>query len=103
MQIVKQMSLKSKKYLITTEKHEVIEIHQRQYSIHKYCPQCKQLVEMLTLDAITSATGKSTRELFQLVENHSLHSLETERGHLLICRESLEAIMRDKIRNKINE
>lgn len=86
------MSLKSKKYLITTEKHEVIEVRHNKSFQFKYCAQCEQQVEMMPLDAITCETGKSTRELFQLVENNSLHFIETERGYMLICRKSLTEI-----------
>lgn len=86
------MSAKTKKYLITTEKHEVIAIHQKPQSFRKYCPECQKEVEMLRLDDITSQTGKSTRELFQLIENNLIHSIETESGHLLICLNSLQEI-----------
>ena len=95
------MSVKAKKYLITTERHEVIKIRRSNLFQFKYCAKCEQQVELMTLDAITSETGKSTRELFQLAENHLLHSLESNSGHLLICRKSLTEI--GIIKEKINE
>lgn len=94
------MSTKKKKYLVTTRKQEVLKIQHKSSAFFKYCPKCERQVEMLTLDVITFHTGKSTRELFRLIESHSLHSIETERGHLLVCGNSLEAINRNKLLDK---
>lgn len=94
------MSTKKKKYLITTRKQEVLKIQKKTGAFFKFCPECEKQVEMLTLDVITFHTGKSTRELFRLIESHLLHSIETERGHLLVCGNSLEAINREKLLDK---
>ena len=82
---------KTKKYLITTEKREVIVIHRGNHDkkISGFCAVCQTDVELLTLDAITTQTGKSTRVLFQLIENNLIHSIETGSGHLMICQNSL--------------
>jgi hypothetical protein len=93
------MSLNRKKYLITTEKYEVT-IVQRTQVLYKYCAECKTNVEMLMLDAVTSTTGKRTREVFQLIEHHLVHSIETESGHLVVCRNSLKTIDTQKIIEK---
>lgn len=58
--------------------------------MYGFCPECGKEVEMLTLDAATTNTGKRTCELVQLIENDSIHSIETESGHLLICLNSLQ-------------
>jgi hypothetical protein len=89
MKIVKQMSAKTKKYLIITQKREVVAIQQKPQFLRRYCERCEQQVEMMTLDTITFKTGKSTRQLFQMIENNLLHSIETGRGHLMICLNSL--------------
>jgi hypothetical protein len=88
--IVKQMSEKAKKYLITVESHEVF-ILRRNKTFRGFCTICNADVEMLRLDAITTETSTTTRELFRLIENHVLHSIEAESGHLWVCRNSLEA------------
>lgn len=93
------MSLKKKKYLITTRKQEVLRVQKNPATFFKFCPECEKQVEMLTLDVITFHTGKSTRELFRLIENHSLHSIETERGHLLVCGNSLIGLTEKKLRS----
>lgn len=94
------MPLKSKKYLVTTEKYEVVKIQQNHSFLSKYCLKCKQQVEMLTIDATTSKTGKSNREIFQLTEKQILHFIEVESGQLLICRKSLTETGITKERNK---
>jgi hypothetical protein len=88
------MNKKSKKYLITAESHEVF-IFRKNKSARGFCTECKAEVEMLTLDATTTQHGTPTRELLRLIENNLLHSFETKSGHLLICRNSLEAKQKD--------
>jgi hypothetical protein len=87
--IVNQMDEKSKKYLITIESHEVF-ILRRNKTFRGYCARCETEVEMLKLDAITSEMKTTTRELFRLIEKNLVHSTESESGHLLVCRNSLE-------------
>lgn len=94
------MSTKLKKYLITTRKQETLKLQAKGAGFFKYCEKCNQQVEMLTLDSITFHTGKSTRELFRLIEDHLLHSIETERGHLLVCQKSLEMFSGKKLLDK---
>jgi hypothetical protein len=91
------MSNKKKKYLITTQQREIVVVHKKSAAFFKYCECCQEKVEMLTLDAITFQTGMRTREIFRLIENQSLHSIETERGHLLVCRNSLRVMDEQKL------
>jgi hypothetical protein len=100
LQIVKQMSNKTKKFLITTQQREVTAVHKKPAAFFKYCECCQEKVEMMTLDAITFQTGMRTREIFRLIENESLHSCETERGHLLVCINSLQNLDNSKLERK---
>jgi hypothetical protein len=85
------MSAKSKKILITTESRERLIVRQiENQTFRGFCSECRKEVEMLTLDAVTSETGMRTRELLRLIENNSVHSTESESGHLLICLNSLK-------------
>jgi hypothetical protein len=89
--IVNQMTEKSKKYLITAESREIyIFRRNKEKAARRFCADCKAEVEMLTLDAITTETKTPTREIFRLIEYNLVHSFETESGHLLVCRNSLE-------------
>ena len=91
------MSAKTKKYLITTEKHEFFVIRGNQdKTTSGFCAVCQATVELLTLDAITTQTGTSTRVLFQLIESNLIHTIETASGHLLICRNSLTGFENQK-------
>ncbi len=45
--------------------------------------------EMLTADAAVTCSGRSSREIFRLIEAGLLHSVETDTGHVLICSVSL--------------
>ncbi len=92
---------KSKKYLITAESHEIF-VFRKNKSARGFCAECETEVEMLTLDATTTQTGTPTRELLRLIENNLLHSFETESGHLLVCRNSLETRQEVK-NNKLEE
>jgi hypothetical protein len=85
------MPEKAKKYLITAESHELYILRKsKKKSLRGYCVECGTEVEMLTLDEITTQTKTPTRELFRMIEQNSVHSIEPESGHLLICRNSLE-------------
>lgn len=93
-----------KKIFDHTESREIfIRRRNRNKKICGFCPECQKEVEILTLDEVTSNTGKRTRELFRMVENNSLHSIETSAGRLLVCRNSLETQERKYPLIKTNE
>jgi hypothetical protein len=88
------MASKSKKYLITSESHEILIVrYNSQPTIRGFCFECQREVEMLTLDSITTQTGRRTRELLPLIEKKLIHSIEAESGHLLICYQSLNEVI----------
>ena len=80
----------SKKYIVTTENSEIFILRR---NIHKpsrgHCAECGTEVEMLTLDEVSAQTEIGTRELFRMIENNSLHSIETPNGQLLVCINSI--------------
>ncbi len=95
------MVSKTKKYLITTESHEIFVVRRKgNRTIRGFCSECQTEVGLLTLDDVTTMTGKSMRELFGLIENGSIHSIETATGHLLVCLESLSHLDNSKILEK---
>ncbi len=84
------MHAKSKKILITTETHELFILRKnRREAIHEFCPKCESKVELMSIDTAVSFAQKGTRQLFELIESGSAHSIETTTGHLLICKNSL--------------
>lgn len=83
------MTKKTKKYLITTETHEIFIVRNGRETIRGFCRECAAEVEMLNFDAAVTVSGKPAREVFGLIASGAFHSLETASGHLLICRNSL--------------
>lgn len=83
------MPKKVKRYLITTETHEIFVVRRERAGIRGFCRECGKTVEMHDLDAAVGLTGKTARQIFYAIENGAIHSLETTQGHLLVCRESL--------------
>lgn len=83
------MAKKIKKYLITTEEHEIFIVRNGHEKILGFCFECQAEVEFVNLDSAVSLSGIRTREIFHLSEKGKIHSLETKTGHWLICRESL--------------
>jgi hypothetical protein len=74
---------------ITIETHEVIVIRHRSKFPKPSCVKCGAQAVLLTLDEATVVFRRTTRELCRLVEEGKIHFIETARGSLLVCPESL--------------
>ena len=74
---------------ITIETHEVIVIRHRGKIPKPSCVKCGAQAVLLTLDEATVLFKRTTRELCRLVEEGRVHFIETARGSLLVCPESL--------------
>ena len=80
----------AKKILITTESHETFILRMgSKKRAFGHCAQCKREVEILSIDQAVSVSGIRTNELIRKVNANEIHGLETDSGHILICRESL--------------
>ena len=77
---------------ITIETHEVMVIRRQGNYQKSSCTECGEQATMLTLDEATTVFGISTLKLVQFVERGNLHFMETVKGTLLLCSESLSAI-----------
>lgn len=84
------MPPKAKKYLITTETHEIFVVRAGSRPVRADCLECAREVEMLNLDAAVTSSKIPAFAIFRLIEDGRLHALETSAGHLLICRNSLK-------------
>ena len=89
--IVNQKMPSTKKILITTETHEQFILRviggKRAFG---FCRECGRETELLTIDQAVSSSGIRSVQLIHLAESGSIHSLETDRGHLLFCSDSLD-------------
>lgn len=81
---------------ITIETHEVMVIRRQGSYPQSHCRRCGEQATMLSLDEATALSNISTRKLFRLVEDGKLHFIETPKGTLLICSESLAAASPDQ-------
>jgi hypothetical protein len=68
--IVKQMSPKSRKILITTESREIFIVRTNDKSfVSGFCGDCAKEVELLNLDSAVSFTEKSARQLIVEIQS----------------------------------
>ena len=84
-----------KKILITTESHEVFIVRLGGGSnIKGFCAPCAGEVDLLTIDEAVSFSALGTRELIRRIERGAVHAVETASGHLLVCRSSLNDLLK---------
>lgn len=82
----------AKKILITTDSQEVVIVRKApEGAIIAFCKNCTGDAKFLTLDNAVEVTGISGGELIGLITANSIHILETARGRLFICQESLKS------------
>jgi len=80
----------AKKILITTQTREIFIVRaETKDSFHGFCGRCGCETELLTLDQAVSISGISPREIFRLADANSIHAIETDTKHLLICLASM--------------
>ncbi len=88
----------AKKILITSATSEFFIIRRGgQKAFRGFCPNCAAEAEMLDLHSAVTLFGLGTRELIRQIEKGAVHSSETASGHLLVCTESLQVMIRETI------
>lgn len=60
------------------------------HRVRIYCESCGADQDMIDLNAAVTATGIHAGELIERIAAGSIHSPQTETGHLLICLASLK-------------
>lgn len=85
----------TKKILITTESHEkfILRVFGAERALG-HCAACGREVELVTMDQGVSLSGVRTGELIRLAEAGEIHSIETDSGHLLFCRGSVQDLVK---------
>lgn len=82
----------AKKILVTTVCHEILIARVNNNSeIREFCDDCFAETRMLTVDEAVSYSGVSTFAILRRLQDREVHFLETDRGHLFVCKNSLEA------------
>jgi hypothetical protein len=74
----------AKRTEITIETARVIVISKPKRMI-AWCNQCNKEVDWVTVDEAARLAGTSSRQVFQMVEDGELHSIETDEGILVVC------------------
>ena len=77
---------------ITIETHEVLVIRRRGSFPRTLCPDCGEQSTMMTLDEAITVFSVSMRSIVRYVEAGDLHFVETPKGALFLCSESLAAL-----------
>lgn len=74
---------------IRIETDEILILQRRKRFTRVRCPQCNNLVSMLTIEEAAAVSRSSEREICRLIDEGQIHFTETGQGRLLICSVSL--------------
>jgi hypothetical protein len=69
------------------EVNETVAYSSRSDRFESFCPVCKRMTDMATVQIAAVMTQKTEREIYKLVETGDVHFVETDR--VLICLNSL--------------
>ena len=81
--------------MITIEKERSIEIISRHLRVKGWCRQCSSPVVMLAPEKAAVIAEVGPRVIYRWVEAGRLHFVETDRGLLRICLDSLIPVAED--------
>lgn len=89
---------RAKKILITTESHEIFTLHvNSDRGAAGFCQACNAEVEMLSLEQAVTVTRIHTRDLVRLMDSCTIHAIETNSGHYLVCADSARNYLAEKL------
>jgi len=84
------MFTNAKKILITTERREVFIVRRpEECPVVAFCSACGESVTFLSFDLAITESNIGGHELMLRSQRGEVHSIETDTGHLLICRRSI--------------
>ena len=77
---------------ITLEFEETVVLKQGGKLMTGVCPQCGETVDLLSPDVLSLVSGVSEREIFRLIENNTIHFVES--GRIVACLSCLQREVR---------
>lgn len=83
------MRRKKKTTIVTIESRERTTIHRLTRRLVAWCEQCGAEALMVTPYEAATLCSTDAQAIFRGVEAGEIHSVETERGALLVCSKSL--------------
>jgi hypothetical protein len=93
--LIKEKIFMKTEMKLETYESTIIRIRRRQ-AVSAFCQTCGQEVLHLTIPRAAAVLQISEKEVFHLVENESVHSLETATGSLFICGNSVSVVARQR-------
>jgi hypothetical protein len=91
------MCAKTKRLLITTEKHELFIVHlKRPIAQRGFCPECGEEVDLMTLEAVVDKSEIGGYQMLRRIAAGEIHSIESSSGQVLVCRNSLARVTGSK-------
>ena len=79
---------------LTFEIEETVVLKRGGYFITEYCPRCGEIVDMVSPDVLSLATGASEREIFRLMEQGKIHF--NELGRVVACPSCYRRLLVDR-------
>jgi len=83
------MRRKKKTTIVTIEARERMTIRRGARQVTAWCDQCSADVPLVTPNEAAALAGTDARTIFRSVESGEVHFIETGKGALLICAQSL--------------
>jgi hypothetical protein len=91
------MDYRKEKTVITVETLRRTVIYSRRRAFTARCGKCAAEVQMLVPERAAALLNTTVREIFRRVETGEIHFSEDEGGTLLVCRNSLAALVGKEI------
>lgn len=85
------MKIKRKREIVI-ERQRSVTFQIKKNASERFCERCGANSRFLTIDEATLLAQTNSGRIFRLIENETLHSIETPEGWLLVCPVSLAAI-----------
>ena len=88
--------MRRKRTEIVVDVDEVFVIRSRHTLSFAWCAECGDQMQMITPDQAATIAGLSSRIIYRWIEARRIHFTETGEGQLLICQNSLPALIEGK-------
>lgn len=89
------------KLIVKRETHEMEILSRPRVREKRFCDGCDRPVRWLVPEEAMLLAKTSLREIFRLIESGEIHFIESKKGFLLVCAESLAALA-SSIEKEIN-
>ena len=70
------------------EQHEIWRVRHADDLESRLCPRCSEDSPMIAAEKLAEALGESPRNIYKRIGEGSVHFVETEKMHVLVCLES---------------